>query len=201
MNRHQGARRLDSPPSPIRGTHISVWGHSGSGKSTVARQLGARLGLPVAELDALFHINPNWVDASREEFRANAIAFMDANPDGWVIEGNYHALVGDLVRARTETVVWLRLPFRVVYPRLAWRTLSRSLTHAELWGGNRESLKQTFLSKDSMLLWGITQWRATPRKSEAAKLLLPRGTRLITLRSARSVRRLLDAATPPPTNL
>ena len=150
----------------------------------------------MAELDALFHTNPNWVDASREEFRANITAFMDANPAGWVIEGNYHSMVGDLVRERTETLIWLRLPFRVVYPRLAWRTVARSFTHAELWGGNRESLKQTFLTKDSMLLWGVTSWRASPRKAQAAKLLLPRGTRVITLRSGRAVQRLLDSAKP-----
>ena len=112
---------MDTPPARIRGTHIAVWGHSGSGKSTLARELGGRIGLPVAELDALFHTNPNWVDASREEFRANVTAFMDANPAGWVIEGNYHGMVGDLIRERTETLIWLRLPFRVVYPRLAWR--------------------------------------------------------------------------------
>ena len=184
---------MPTPPSPIRGTHIAVWGHSGSGKSTVARELGARLGLPVAELDALFHTNPNWVDASRDEFRANVTAFLDANPGGWVVEGNYHGMVGDLLRERTDTLVWLRLPFRVVYPRLAWRTISRSFTHAELYGGNRESLRQTFLTRDSMLLWGLTSWRASPRKSEAAKLLLPKGTRLITLRSSRAVERFLDS--------
>ena len=149
--------------------------------------------MPVAELDALIHVNPNWVDASREEFRANVRAFMDGNPGGWVIEGNYHGFVGDLIRPRTETLIWLRLPLRVVYPRLAWRTISRSVTHAELYGGNRESLKQTFLTRDSMLLWGLTSWRASPRRAEAAKRELPKGTRVVTLRSIRAVHRLLAA--------
>jgi len=47
---------------------IAVTGTSGSGKSTVARILGARLGLPVVELDALFW-GPAWTEPRSEERR------------------------------------------------------------------------------------------------------------------------------------
>jgi adenylate kinase family enzyme len=45
---------------------VNVKGSSGSGKSTFARELAAKLDLPYVELDALHH-GPNWerADAGR----------------------------------------------------------------------------------------------------------------------------------------
>lgn len=151
------------PPLPI-GPRIVIYGPSGSGKSTLGKALAARLGLPYVELDSIFHAHPNWIDLSTEEFRARVAGVLESHPDGWVIDGNYGP-VRDMILPLADTAIWLRLPFRVVYPRLAWRTISRSFIGGELWNGNRETLRQTFLSKDSMLLWGLTAWRRTARKT------------------------------------
>jgi adenylate kinase family enzyme len=168
------------------GKRIAVYGPSGSGKSTLARDLGAALGLPVVELDAIFHAQAGWVDLSPEEFRARVSAVLTEHADGWVIEGNY-AMVRDLVLARADTVVWLRLPFRTVYPRLAWRTLTRAKSGAELWNGNRETWRQTLLTRDSMLLWGITAWRRATRHTREALATIPHQATVIELRTARQV--------------
>ena len=145
--------------TPLAGKRrIAVYGPSGSGKSTVARRIGAALGLPVVELDALYH-QPNWTPTPNDEFRAKVTRVLDGHADGWVCDGNYHT-VRDLVLARADAVVRLMLPFRVVYPRLFWRTVSRAWTKQELWNGNRESWRLSFTSRDSILLWGITHWRA-----------------------------------------
>jgi hypothetical protein len=48
---------------------IVVIGTTGSGKSTMAEHIAARLGLPFVELDAL-HWQPDWRPASLEEMRA-----------------------------------------------------------------------------------------------------------------------------------
>jgi adenylate kinase family enzyme len=167
-----------------------VYGPSGSGKSTLSRQLGEKLGIPVLELDAVFHAYPNWVDLSRDEFRAAVASFL-AERDSWVIDGNY-AHVRDLILPLADSAIWLKLPFRTVYRRLAWRTISRSFTHGELWNGNRETLRQTFLSRESMLLWGVSAWRRHHSQVRAA-LLEARGTKPIyVLRNPRQVRYLLD---------
>jgi adenylate kinase family enzyme len=175
------------------GPHIVIYGASGSGKSTLGAAIAAKLGLPHVELDAIVHAHPNWVDLSTEEFRARVAEVLERYPGGWVINGNY-APVRDMILPRADTAIWLRLPFRVVYPRLAWRTISRSVVNAPLWNGNRETLRQTFLTRDSMLLWGITSWKPTVRKTAEALATIPNNARVITLRSPRQVKRLLERA-------
>ncbi|HEY6053697.1 MAG TPA: AAA family ATPase, partial [Gaiellaceae bacterium] len=88
---------------------VSVAGISGSGKSTVARALAERLGVPYVELDALNH-GPSWTEATPEELRARVEAAFAAAPDGWVADGNYESKLGDLVVSRADTFVWLDPP-------------------------------------------------------------------------------------------
>lgn len=169
---------------------MCVYGPSGSGKSTLARAMAEALGLPRLELDAVFHARPGWDDLPEDEFRAAVTVWLDEHRDGWVADGNYSAVRG-LLLPEADTVVWLRLPFRVVFPRLAWRTLSRAYTGEELYNGNRETWRQTLLSRDSMLLWGITNWRrSTARTAEALRGTTHR-PEVVELRSTREVARLL----------
>jgi len=175
----------DNVPYEV-GRRIAIYGNSGSGKSTLGRALGARLGVPYIELDEIFHYRPNWEDRTDEDFRAQVRERLDASPEGWVCDGNYGA-VRDLILPEADTAIWLRLPFHVVYWRLASRTIVRSFRGAPLWNGNRESLRQTFFSKDSMLLWGITSWRRSRRRTAEALASIPHGAHVIVLRSPREV--------------
>ena len=176
------------------GRRVVIYGPSGSGKTTLSRALGAKLGLPVLELDAVMHAHPNWVDLTREEFRDRISAYLGEHPDGWLIEGNY-THVRDLILPLAETVVWLRLPWLAVYRRLAWRTISRSVTGGELWNGNKESMRQTFLTRDSMLWWGIHAWRPHMKKIGHALAANDRTARVYILRTPGQVRYLLANAT------
>ena len=87
---------------------VLVMGCSGSGKSTFATALAARVGLPYVSLDALFW-NPGWVESDPAEFGERAAAAAEG--DAWVIDGNYtrHG-AGELRRARADTVCWFDLP-------------------------------------------------------------------------------------------
>ncbi|PCH91689.1 MAG: hypothetical protein COB86_04345 [Dehalococcoidia bacterium] len=100
---------------------ITIHGHSGSGKSRLAHIIGARLNLSVIELDALYHVN-NWDDTLLDEFRAKIERITKSSPNGWVSVGNYFR-VKDLLMDQADVVVWLRLPFHIVYWRLLWRTI------------------------------------------------------------------------------
>jgi adenylate kinase family enzyme len=129
-----------------------------SGKTTLARELARRLGAPFHELDALNH-GPNWTEATAEELRARVEPLLTG--DRWVVDGSYRSKLGDLVLERAEVVVWLDLPRRVWFPRLVRRTVSRIVRREELWSGNRETFRNAFTSRDSLLLFA---WRNYPRR-------------------------------------
>ena len=129
-------------------------GNSGSGKTTVARELAARLGAEHIELDALFH-QPGWQELNRDTFRA--VVAERAEGERWVMCGNYSSAL-DVVWARADTVVWLDLPRRVVMRRVVGRTVRRSLTREELWNGNREPLANLYRwdPERSIIRWAWT---------------------------------------------
>ncbi len=155
----------------------------------MGRNLGELLSLPVIELDSLFH-QEDWEPTPLDEFREIVAAKIDEHGDGWVCDGNY-GTVRDIVLPRADTVVWLRLPFRIVYARLVKRTLGRMWTRELLWGKNRESFRLSFLSRDSILLWGITHWRAHYRGVENALANIPHKADVHVLRTPREVDELL----------
>ena len=145
---------------------VAVVGSSGAGKSRLAGSLAERIGAPVIELDELMH-GPGWTPAPTPEFRAMviaAIAEADGASGGWVAPGN-HRNVSDITQRRADTIVWIDLPRRVSMWRLLRRSLRRAITREELWGGNRESLRN-LISRDpdrNILLWA---WRHHPLYQE-----------------------------------
>ena len=172
---------------------VSVVGTSGSGKSTVARELAEVLGVPYLELDAIHH-QPDWEPLPTDEFRR--IVETRAAAGGWVIDGNY-GRVRDLVWARADTVVWLDLPKRTVMRQVVWRTLRRVALRKELWNGNRERWQNFFTwnPEESVISWAWHK-HATDRARYAAAASDPANAhlRFIRLASRRDVARFLADA-------
>ena len=141
---------------PSIGPRISIRGPTGSGKTTLGHTLGQRFGLPVVEMDALYWL-PSWQAKPLDQFRLDVKAALDACPQGWICVGNY-SQAQDLVLSQANTVLWLRLPFRVSFWRLFKRTVTRAWTKQPLWEGNpnQESWRQSFFSRNSILLYAIT---------------------------------------------
>jgi adenylate kinase family enzyme len=125
---------------------------SGSGKTTVGRQLAAELGVPFVELDALVH-GPNWAEISDEGLRELVEPIVAG--DGWVIDGGYRRKIGDLVLARADTVVWIDLPIRVWMPRLLRRTYRRMRGKEVLWNENKETFRGAFWGRDSLFGYAL----------------------------------------------
>ncbi len=139
---------------------VVVVGTSCSGKTTLARQLAGVLGAPHVELDGI-HWMSGWRERSVDEVRRMAVEAAAA--ERWVMDGNYSA-VRDIVWGRATAVVWLNYPFRVVLWRALSRTTRRVITREELFSGNREGFRQSFLSRDSIILWVIASYRRVRRE-------------------------------------
>lgn len=129
---------------------VAVIGGTGSGKSTVSRQLAQRLAVPHIELDALFW-KPGWQMPSAEEFRPIVAEALES--DGWVVDGNYRTRLGTLVLDQADLVVWLDMPLRTKLWRIWRRTLRRIRTREVLWGTNVDTWRGAFLSRDSLFWW------------------------------------------------
>jgi adenylate kinase family enzyme len=165
---------------------------SGSGKSTVGRELAARLGVPYHELDAFQHIGPNWTEATTEQLRASVEPIVAS--DAWVIDGTYRGKLGHLVPAAADLVLWLDLAPRVWLPRLLRRTARRVIRREELWNGNRERWRDVLHPTNSVVVYALRTYRATRRELERDLAGYP----LVRLRTAREVDALLERAAPKP---
>jgi adenylate kinase family enzyme len=170
---------------------VAVIGGSSTGKTTLSRGLAALLGVPHIELDALHH-DPGWTEVSAEVLQARVDAAMAAAPDGWVADGNYHGKLGMSVLERADTVVFLDLPFLLTLGRVVRRTIRRSLTREELWNGNRETFRISFLSRRSIVWWVIAQHGKYREKWPARYEALPH-LDVVRLRSPREVRAFLQS--------
>ena len=87
---------------------VLILGSGGAGKSTLARQLGERTGLPVIHLDRMWW-RPGWVNCSQEEF--DLALERELAGERWIIDGNYNRTLERRL-TRADTVVFLDYPAR-----------------------------------------------------------------------------------------
>ena len=157
---------------------ILVIGSGGSGKTTFARRLAARTGLPLFHLDALFW-RPGWDPTPADEWHGKVEELV--RRDAWIMDGNYGGTL-DIRLAACDAVVFLDIPRLVCL----WRVLRRQLQHrgqsrAELPPGCPERLSWEFVK------W-IWTYPARRRGSILQRLSeLRNGKRVFVLRSSRAV--------------
>ena len=83
---------------------ILIIGCPGAGKTTLARQLGEKLGLPVVHLDSIFWSPGNWEHLDQKAFDAALLAELEKSQ--WIIEGNYDRTL-PLRLSYCDDVIWL----------------------------------------------------------------------------------------------
>ena len=83
---------------------IIIIGCGGAGKSTLARQLGEKLDLPVVHLDQIFWSPGNWNHMEKADF--DAALELEMEKDRWIIDGNYNRTLPKRLE-RCDTVIYL----------------------------------------------------------------------------------------------
>lgn len=92
--------------NPSIGHRILILGCPGSGKSTFARALAARTGLPVVHLDNLWW-RADGSHISRDEFDRTLAGLLEG--ERWILDGDYSRTYEVRLRA-ADTVVFLDYP-------------------------------------------------------------------------------------------
>ncbi len=155
---------------------MHIVGGAGSGKTTLARQLGRHLGVEPVDLDAAF-------SADREALAAG---------DRWIVEGVYLFDIEPLLR-RAELIVWLDLKPRTCIRRIVTRHFWLSATGRNRHRGLR--LLWSFARGQPGYYTELAREPTGPRDFEAITRALtlerlgPHSDKVVTLRTPTEVRR------------
>jgi adenylate kinase family enzyme len=173
--------------SEIVGHRVLVDGMMGSGKSTFARSLGSRTGLPVIPLD-VHYWRPGWVRPSVDQWRERQRTLLAG--EAWIIEGNYSETLS-LRLERADTVVFLDTPWWLCASRALLRGLRTPI--GEMPDGCEDSFRRR-LRDEWGGAWRI--WRGRRSEPEYARSEIARHAShasVHVLHTPREARAFLDA--------
>lgn len=165
---------------------IAIIGPGGAGKSTLARQIGAKTGLPVVHLDAVYW-HDGWTETPKEAW-AQTVREI-ASTEAWVMDGNFGGTM-ELRLAAADMIVFLDLP----PPLCALRVVRRFSQHR---GKSRPDMAPGCPEKlDWVFLKWIWNYRRDRRPGILARMQkYADGRRLVHLQTPGQVRRFLSGFT------
>jgi adenylate kinase family enzyme len=153
---------------------ILVIGCPGAGKSTLARRLAERLGLPLVHLDREY-FGPGWVEPPRALWRQRVADLADR--PAWVMDGQYSSTF-DLRVPRAQAVVWLDIPRWLCLARVIRRVVRHyGTTRPDLGPGCVERFDWSFMR----WIWSYPN-RMRPKTARMLERLRP-DQRVYVLRS------------------
>lgn len=122
---------------------IIIIGSPGTGKSTLAKLLAGKLGLPLYHLDQLYW-QENWQTVSSEEFIKVQEAIFQQ--DRWMIDGNYLSTM-ELRLIQADTVIFLDYPSHLAVGGILKRYITRHhKARSDMGGNNIEHWDWNFLN-------------------------------------------------------
>ncbi len=164
---------------------VLIIGPCGAGKSTLARELGSKHGLPVFHMDQL-NWKAGWVESSTDEICEKLSAIIVT--DRWLIDGTYGGTLRERLE-RADTVIYLDYPIRLCVMRLLrriWRY--RGTTRPDMTKGCPERFDFGFLLY-------LLQWNSGP-KLRTDERLIGHENKVIRLKSPEALERWLDLLPP-----
>ena len=162
---------------------VLIIGCGGAGKSTLARQLGEKLNLPVVHLDSIFWL-PGWVEMEKDEFDARIRTEMAK--ETWILDGNYNRTLPERI-ARCDTIIYLDFSRTACLYGIFKRLLTNiGKTRPDMGAGCKEKVDWDFVK------W---VWNFNKNKREKYYRLLneAEGVETIVLKNRRMVRRFLTS--------
>lgn len=162
---------------------ILIIGCGGAGKSTLARQLGEKLNIPVVHLDQLFW-KPGWVERSDEEF--DVILEQELEKPKWIMDGNFNRTMPKRLE-KCDAVIYLDFSRFACLRGVAKRVLTNyGKVRPDMGAGCPERFDLVFLK------W---VWNFNKNKRESYYRLLneAEGVETIVLKNRRQVKKFLKS--------
>lgn len=161
-----------------------VIGSGGAGKSTFARELAVRTGLPLVHLDRHYW-GPGWTPTPPDEWTERVRQFSSA--DSWILDGNYGASLSIRVQ-RCDAIVFFDMPRLTCVSGVLQRWLIYQFkTRRDLPEGCSEKMDMTFLR----WIWDYPQ-NSRPRNAAALRQAGP-DVEIVTITRRAQVRTILNA--------
>lgn len=162
---------------------VMIIGCGGAGKSTLARQLGEKTGLPVVHLDQIWWAPGNWQHITREEFDAQMMAEMEK--PRWILDGNFNRTM-ELRLEKCDTVIYLDMPRVVCLKNWIGRVVKN-------WGHARTDMapgcSEWFDPEMALWIWNFNKHY---RQRYLQMLSELEGKQVHILKNRREVKRFLD---------
>ena len=162
---------------------IIIIGCGGAGKSTLARQLGDKLGIPVVHLDKLFW-KPGWVESSREEIDEKI--FAELQKPRWIMDGNFNRTLPERIKY-CDTVIYMDFSRFACMMGVAKRILT---TYGTVRPDMGEGCPERF---DLSFLKWVWSFNGKNRENNYRLLKEARETEIIVLKNRRQVKAFLDS--------
>ena len=162
---------------------ILIIGCGGAGKSTLARQLGEKLNLPVVHLDRLFW-KPGWIESSKEEIDEKI--HLELQKPQWIIDGNFNRTIPERMKY-CDTVIYLDFSRTACLLGVLKRVLT---TYGKVRPDMGEGCPERF---DLDFLKWVWNFNKKNRENYYRMLNEAEGVETIVLKNRRMVRRFLQS--------
>ena len=165
---------------------IMIIGCGGAGKSTLARALGEKTGLPVVHLDRIWWSPGNWQHLSREEF--DRLLMIEVGKPRWILDGNFNRTLKVRLE-KCDTVIYLDMSRWVCLKNWIGRVIKN-------WGHARADMAQGCNEwfDPEMVRW-LWRFNRDNRKRYHELLGGLEGKNVYILKNRREVRKFLNELT------
>lgn len=129
---------------------ISIIGHCGSGKTTLAKNISNKLDIPRLEIDRLFFIhggatsnNEGGENLIKEKIKTDTQMFLERN-SAWVTDGVYLTSVQPLLADKADQIIVLEIPL-----------FKRMLNHLKRWFKNADRHSELSRWEDFLFIFDM----------------------------------------------